>query len=147
MDRIIRAAEEGCEPGMVPKRQSDFGNMTLPEAMCTAASSAAAATTASAIVAFSELGSTARLISKQRPAAPIIAFTPFEPIRRQMALYWGVQPHTMQQIAQTDERIHEAERRLKAEGLVKPGERIVILSGTRIGQPGGTNLIKLQEVE
>ena len=147
MDRIIRAAEEGCEPGMVPKRQSDFGSMTLPEAMCAAASSAAAATTASAIVAFSELGSTARLISKQRPAAPIIAFTPFEPVRRQMALYWGVQPHTMQQIAQTDERIHEAERRLKAEGLVKPGERIVILSGTRIGQPGGTNLIKLQEVE
>jgi pyruvate kinase len=52
----------------------------------------------------------------------------------------------MQQIAQTDERIDEAERRLKREGLVKTGERIVILSGTRIGQPGGTNLVKLQEV-
>ena len=147
MDRIIRAAEEGCEPGVVLKRQGDFGDMTLPEAICTAASSAAAATTATAIVAFSELGNTARLISKQRPAAPIIAFTPFEPVRRQMALYWGVQPHTMQQIAQTDERVHEAERRLKAEGLAKTGERIVILSGTQIGQPGGTNLIKLQEVE
>jgi pyruvate kinase len=147
MDRIIRAAEEGSEPGILPKRHSDFGDMSLPEAICTAASSAAAATTASAIVAFSELGSTARLISKQRPAAPIIAFTPFEPVRRQMALYWGVEPHTMQQITQTDERVHEAERRLKAEGLVKPGERIVILSGTTIGQPGGTNLIKLQEVE
>jgi len=146
MDRIIRAAEEGSEPGVIPKRQTDFGRMSLPEAMCTAASSAAAATAASAIVAFSELGSTARLISKQRPAAPIIAFTPFEPVRRQMALYWGVLPHTMKQIAQTDERVHEAERRLKAEGLVKTGERIVILSGTRIGQPGGTNLIKLQEV-
>lgn len=147
MDRIIRAAEEGCEPGLFPKRQSDFGDMTLPEAICTAASSAAAATKAAAIVAFSELGSTARLISKQRPAAPIIAFTPFEPVRQQMALYWGVQPHTMQEIAQTDERVHEAERRLKTEGLVKAGERIVILSGTQIGQPGGTNLIKLQEVE
>lgn len=146
MDRIIRAAEEGSEPGVIHKRQTDFGRMSLPEAMCTAASSAAAATAASAIVAFSELGSTARLISKQRPAAPIIAFTPFEPVRRQMALYWGVLPHTMKQIAQTDERVHEAERRLKAEGLVKTGERIVILSGTRIGQPGGTNLIKLQEV-
>jgi pyruvate kinase len=147
MDRIIRAAEEGSEPGVIHKRQTDFGGMSLPEAMCTAASSAAAATAARAIVAFSELGSTARLISKQRPAAPIIAFTPFEPVRRQMALYWGVLPHTMKQIAQTDERVHEAERRLKAEGLVKTGERIVILSGTRIGQPGGTNLIKLQEVE
>jgi pyruvate kinase len=147
MDRIIRASEEGCEPGMVPKRQSDFGDMTLPEAICTAASSAASATKATAIVAFSELGLTARLISKQRPAAPIIAFTPFEPVRRQMALYWGVQPHTMQEIAQTDERVDEAERRLKTEGLVKSGERIVILSGTSIGKPGGTNLIKLQEVE
>jgi len=146
MDRIIRAAEEGSEPGVVHKRQTDFGDMSLPEAISTAASSAAAATAASAIVAFSELGSTARLISKQRPAPPIIAFTPFEPVRCQMALYWGVLPHTMQQIAQTDERIHEAERRLKSEGLVKPGERIVILSGTQIGQPGGTNLIMLQEV-
>ena len=147
MDRIIRAAEEGCEPGVVPKRQSDFGDMTLPEAICTAASSAASATKATAIVAFSELGLTARLISKQRPAAPIIAFTPCEPVRRQMALFWGVQPHTMQEIAQTDERVDEAERRLKTEGLVKSGERIVILSGTSIGKPGGTNLIKLQEVK
>jgi pyruvate kinase len=147
MARIICAAEEGCEPGMVPKRQSDFGDMTLPEAICTAASSAASATKATAIVAFSELGLTARLISKQRPAAPVIAFTPFEPVRRQMALLWGVQPHTMQEIAQTDERVHEAERRLKTEGLVKTGERIVVLSGTSIGKPGGTNLIKLQEVE
>ena len=147
MDRIIRAAEDGCEPGVVPKRHSDFGALSLPEAICTAASSAAAATKATAIVAFSELGTTARLISKQRPGAPIIAFTPFEPVRQQMALYWGVQPHTMQEIAQTDERVHEAERRLKTEGLVKTGERIVILSGTSIGKPGGTNLIKLQEVE
>src|SRR4026208_1109765 len=147
MDRIIRAAEEGCEPGVVQKRRGDFGDIPLPEAICPAAASAAAATTATAIVAFSELGNTARLISKQRPAAPIIAFTPLEPVRRQMALYWGVQPHTMQQIAQTDERVHEAERRLKAEGLAKTGERIVILSGTSIGKPGGTNLIKLQEVE
>jgi pyruvate kinase len=146
MDRIVRAAEEGSEPGFVPKRQADIAGMSFPEAICTAASSAAAAITASAIVAFSELGMTARLISKQRPAAPIIAFTPFEPVRQQMALYWGVRPYTMQQIDQTDARVDEAERRLKGEGLVKTGERIVILSGTRIGQPGGTNLIKLQEV-
>ncbi|HEY6084009.1 MAG TPA: pyruvate kinase [Nitrospira sp.] len=146
MDRIIRAAEEGTEPRWTRKVETDAGEISFPEAICTAASSAAAAIRASAIVAFSELGRTARLISKQRPIAPIIAFTPFEPVRQQMALYWGVLPHTMKQITQTDERIDEAERRLKTEGLIKTGERIVILSGTRIGQPGGTNLIKLQEV-
>lgn len=146
MDRIIRAAEEGSEPGIVPRHQTDLGEMSFPEAICTAASSAARAITASVIIAFSERGMTAQLISKQRPDAPIIAFTPFGPVRQRMALYWGVMPHTMQQIAQTDARVDEAERRLKTEGLVKTGERIVILSGTRIGQPGGTNLIKLQEV-
>lgn len=146
MDRIIRAAEGEVEPGVILKRQTDLENPSFPEAICTAAASAAKSITASAIVAFSERGTTARLISKQRPSAPIIAFTPFEPVRRQMTLYWGVLPYTMPQIDQTDARVEEAERRSKSEGLVKTGEKIVILSGTRVGQPGGTNLIKLHEV-
>ncbi|MGQ0696059.1 MAG: pyruvate kinase [Nitrospiraceae bacterium] len=147
MDRIIRAAEAGAEPGVVPKRHTDFEAMSFPEAICAAASSAARAITASAIVAFSEQGLTARLISKQRPDAPVIAFTPFEAVRRRMALYWGVRSYTMPQLEQSDSRVDEAERRLKTEGLVKTGEKIVILSGTRVGQPGGTNLIKLHQVE
>jgi pyruvate kinase len=146
MDRIIRAAEEGTEPGVERKRQRDPANPSIPEATCAAAASAARAIMASAIVAFSEQGSTARLISKQRPASPIIAFTPFERVRQTMALYWGVRPLTMPQLEQTDARMSEAERRIKAEGLVKSGEKIVILSGTRAGLPGGTNLVKLQEV-
>jgi pyruvate kinase len=146
MDRIIRAAEEGTAPEFVRRSESEKGAVSFPEAISTSASMAAAAVGANAIVAFSETGMTARLVSKQRPAAPIISFTPFERIRRQMALYWGVIPHTLRRIEQTDERVDEAERRLKEEGLVKKGERIVILSGTRISQPGGTNLMKLHEV-
>lgn len=146
MDRIVRAAEVETEPSFVRRAQPDGGLVSFPEAISTAASTAAAATGAAAIVAFSERGMTARLLSKQRPAAPIIAFTPFAPIRQRMALYWGVRPYTMAQISNTDERVDEAERRLKAEGLVTPGQQIVILSGTRIGQPGGTNLMKLHEV-
>lgn len=143
MDRIVRAAEEaGTEPGFARRDRAERGEVSFPEAICTAA----AAIRASAIAVFSEGGATARLMSKQRPAAPIIAFTPFERVRRRMALYWGVTPHTMLEIAQTDERVHEAERRLKAEGLARTGDRIVILSGTRIGQPGGTNLMKLHEM-
>ncbi len=146
MDRIILVAEGEFEPGVILKRQTDMENLSFPEAICTAAASAAKSVAASAIVAFSERGTTARLISKQRPSAPIIALTPFEPVRQQMALYWGIRPYTTPQIEQTDARVEEAERHLKSEGLVKTGEKIVILSGTRVGQPGGTNLIKLHEV-
>lgn len=146
MDRIIRAAEEGTEPGVLPRRQTDLADLPIQEAVCIAAASAARAIHANAIVAFSERGTTARLISKQRSGAPILVFTPHETIRQQTALYWGVRSFTMPQVDHTDARIEEAERRLKVAGLVKPGERIVILSGTRAAQPGGTNLIKLHEI-
>jgi pyruvate kinase len=145
MDRIVRAAEEGKEPGVI-RRAERAQNVSFPEAICAAASLAAAAIEAKAIVAFSESGPTARLLSKQRPAAPIIAFTPFEPVRHRMALYWGVIPHTMPLIVETDKRISEVERRLKGEGLVEKGQRIIIVSGALAGQKGGTNLMKLHEV-
>ncbi len=146
MDRIICVAETGPEPGVNHLHRTDWGKMAFPEAICTAAASAAKAIAAGLIVAFSERGTTARLISKQRPAAPIIVFALLESVRKQMALYWGVRPYTMPQIEHTDARLDEAERRLKAEGLAQTGDRIVILSGTRSGHPGGTNLIKLHVV-
>lgn len=146
MDRIIQTAEREVEPMILLKRQNDVDPMPFPDAVCTAASFAARAISASVIVVFSERGTTARLISKQRPASPIIAFTPYESVRQRMALYWGVRPSLIPQIEHTDDRVEEAERKLKAEGLVKDGEKIVILSGTQVGQPGGTNLMKLHEV-
>ena len=146
MDRIIRAAEVETGPGFVRRSQGEQGQDSIPEAIALSAYSAAATIGASVMVAFSERGTTARLVSKQRPVAPIIGLTPFEPVRRRMALYWGVLPRTMPQIPTTDERVHEAERCLKVEGLVRSGQRMVIVSGTRIGQTGGTNLIQLHEV-
>ncbi|HYM36980.1 MAG TPA: pyruvate kinase [Nitrospiraceae bacterium] len=150
MDRIVRAAEEGAEPGVLRVAERSpapsVPDSSFPEAMCAAACSAVATTRADAVVVFSESGATARLMSKQRPSAPIVAVTPSESIRRRMTLYWGVVSLTMPRIEQTDARVHEIERRLKEEGLAKSGQRIVILSGTIIGQRGGTNVMKLHEV-
>ncbi len=147
MDRIVRAAEEGAEPGVVQLAdQAPHAAGSFPEAMCAAACSAVAGTRADAVVVFSESGATARLMSKQRPAASVVAFTPSDLIRRRMAMYWGVVPLTMPRIEQTDERVEEIERRLKEEGLAKSGQKLVILSGTIMGQRGGTNVMKLHEV-
>ncbi|HWF60785.1 MAG TPA: pyruvate kinase [Nitrospira sp.] len=146
MDRIIRAAEEGAEPGVMLKRQADLEHLSISEATCAAASFAARATDATAIVAFSESGTTVRLISKQRPNAPILAFTHADPIKRRLALYWGVRSFIMLRIGETDPHIREAEQRLKAEGLVNKGDKIVIVSGTMAAQIGGTNLLKLHEI-
>lgn len=148
MDRIVRVAEGEtlfltAGPG---KRSSGHEHRAIPEAMCEAAASAAAATEATAIVTFSESGTTARLLSKQRPAAPIVAFTPHEPVRRRMALYWGVLPRLMARVQDPDERVRAVEQRLMEETLAKTGDCVVLLSGTVTGQLGGTNAMKLHRI-
>jgi pyruvate kinase len=146
MDRIVQAAEEGKPLDIVRRSETPPGQYTVPEASCAAAFSAALAIGAQAIVVFSESGATARLMAKLHPQGPIIAYTPNEPTRRRMALYWGVTPRMMAHVDQPDERVQEVERRLKADGFVKSGDRIVILSGTLSGRRGGTNAIQLHQV-
>ncbi len=142
MNRIVRAAEEG--DGLGRTGDSAIGRLSIAEAVCTVAASAAKVTDAGAIVAFTESGRTARLISKRRPNAPIVAFTPSESIRRQMALYWGVIPQTMPYDDRPDFHLEEAERRLYGQGWVKTGDRLVMVSGVRAGKSGGTNSLTLR---
>jgi pyruvate kinase len=144
MDRIVRTAEEN--PAAFRPHGEGREDASIPEALCEAAFQAAEATGSAAIVVFSESGTSARLMSKQRPAAPIVAFTPFEPVRQRMALYWGVLPLSMQRVAESDVRVREVERRLAEQNMASAGARIVILAGTLVGQIGGTNVMKVHEV-
>ena len=77
---------------------------------------------AETIVAFTESGNTARLISKYRPEARIVAFSPNDTTLNQMALYWGVSPHEFERRTYTDEEM--------AAAVGHPGEG-------RSGQQGG----------
>jgi pyruvate kinase len=143
MDRIVRAAEgEAMWPEAGPRPERD----SIAEAVCAAAASASAATQASVLAVLTESGATARLVSKQRPSATIVAFTPHEPVLQRMALLWGVEPRLLERITDPDRQLGEVERRLKEEKLIGPGSRMVLLAGTVAGRPGGTNSLKLHEV-
>ncbi len=147
MDRIICEAEKEIKAESASYPRRPVKDATIPEAVCAAAATAASDTGAAAIVAFSESGSTARLISKRRPVAPIIAFTYCEEVRRRMALYPGVTSFTIPRVTEAEERVQDVERRLREKQYVVPGDRIVIVSGTLTCHPGGTNSMKLHEVE
>ena len=101
---------------------------------------------ARAIVAFTQSGATARLISKRRPATPIIAFTPDVKISRQLSLCWGTEPRLIEGTEGTDEMIQVVESRLLEEGRVNVGENLVILSGAPVTARAETNLLKLHRV-
>jgi pyruvate kinase len=99
-----------------------------------------------AIVAFTESGSTARLISKYRPNTDIYAYTPLEDTYRRMALYSGVTPLRFARVESTDEMVNYAERNLLDPGIVKPGDSVVMAAGIPPNRAAATNLMKLHLV-
>ena len=144
MARIVAAAEQGLEQAPIPAQAPSPA--PFPAAVCAAGARAARETDAKVVVAFTESGTTARLLSKERPPVPIVAYTPHDAVRRLMALYWGVLPRAMRTIPNTDELIRELERSLREEKLAGSGDRIVILLGAPAGTRGGTNLMKLHTI-
>jgi pyruvate kinase len=119
---------------------------SFPEAVSDAAATAAHVLSASAIVAFTESGFSARLISQARPSVPIIALTPFIEVQRRLALSWGVTSRLIRKVETTDEMIEEVEATLLSDGAVRPNDVIVIISGSPMWVRGTTNLLKLHRV-
>jgi pyruvate kinase len=102
---------------------------------------------ASAILCASKSGHTARMISRFRPACPIVALTLTEKVRRQLALEWGVVPCLTGNVDSTDRLFSLCAENAWKERLVNNGDTVVITAGVPIGQSGSTNLIKAQVID
>ncbi|MGI6403723.1 MAG: pyruvate kinase [Oscillospiraceae bacterium] len=98
---------------------------------------------ASAIIAVTISGHTARMISKFRPDIPILGCTSNPRTYQQLALSWGVVPVMLGQETNLDELFSHAVSKACDLGLVSSGELVVITTGVPLGIAGTTNLIKV----
>ena len=96
------------------------------------------------IVAATESGHTARMISKYRPKSHIVAVTFSERQRRGLALSCGVYPFVTEKPDSTDEMMELAAKVAKEEKFAKEGDLIIITAGVPVGERGTTNLMKIQ---
>lgn len=96
------------------------------------------------IVAATESGHTARMISKYRPKSHIVAVTFSERQARGLALSWGVYPYVTEKPESTDQMMDLASRVAVQEGFAKEGDLIIITAGVPVGERGTTNLMKIQ---
>ncbi len=99
-----------------------------------------------AIVTTSMSGYTTRRVAKERPSTPILCMTPNPTTQRLMALVWGVIPLQVQEFATIDEMISIIIRTAHDKGLVKRGDRLIIIAGVPFGIGGQTNLLKIHTV-
>ncbi|XJZ29120.1 pyruvate kinase [Bacillota bacterium Lsc_1132] len=99
-----------------------------------------------AIITPTESGHTARMISKYRPKAPIVAVTAKECVQRRLSLVWGVYPQLGLEVNSTDEMLDIAVEESVNSGIVKHGDLVVITAGVPVGEAGTTNLMKIHVV-
>ena len=98
------------------------------------------------IVAATESGHTARMISKYRPKAHIVAITFSEQKARSLSLSWGVYATVADKPSSTDEMFNLASKVSQEEGYASEGDVIIITAGVPVGEKGTTNLMKIQMI-
>jgi len=127
-------------------RSASCALITTTDAISHATVQVAYELNAAAIVTSTESGYTARMVSKYRPEAVIVAVTPKEKFVRRMLLLWGVMPVFVPQSSNTDEMMSNAVAGAMASGWVKTGDLVVITAGIPVGITGTTNMIRVHTV-
>ncbi len=140
MDRIIRRAEASqfYDPKASPPGE------TTPEAIANSACRLAGEIGARLIVALTESGATARLVSKARPNVPIIALSPDAKTLRRLSMLWGVVPKTLEVASDLEVLIRNVKRLLRDDNRIDRGERFVLVCGAPVGGRGSTNTVRVE---
>ncbi|GLS84374.1 pyruvate kinase [Paraferrimonas haliotis] len=100
-----------------------------------------------AIVALTESGSTALLMSRITSKLPIFALSRHQKTLKKMALYRGVKPmHFDTTIIAADELAKVASQTLKESGYLKSGDTVIMTKGDAMETIGGTNTMKIVKV-
>ncbi|OHF36208.1 pyruvate kinase [Corynebacterium sp. HMSC074A01] len=141
MSRIVRSAEDsGIEPKLQHVPRTKRGVVAY------AAKDIATNLHAKAIITFTTSGDTARRVARLRPDLPLLAFTPNQQVRSQLAVTWGTDTFLCRRTQTTDDMIAVVDESLLALDDYNEGDTIVVVAGTPPGIPGTTNTIRVHEL-
>ncbi|MEN2371526.1 pyruvate kinase [Lacticaseibacillus paracasei] len=122
----------------------EYSNKNVTEAVGQSVAHTARNLGVKTIVAATESGYTARMISKYRPKADILAITFSEKTQRGLMVNWGVYPIIAEKPANTDAMFDLATKKAQDLGFAKEGDLILITAGVPVGESGTTNVMKVQ---
>ncbi len=147
MSRIAERAEQSLDREKFTTMRKLAEGLSIAEAISYATWHTCRAVNAAAIICSTQSGSTARMVSRYRPDAPILAMTPNEQVVRQLALVWGVCPILVPPTSDIDGMLDVSIKAALSSGLVSKGDIVTISAGVLTDRPGSTNLLQVYLVE
>ncbi|AWI91574.1 pyruvate kinase [Methylobacterium sp. DM1] len=146
MDRIIRSVEGHKLYHSIIAALEPGEEETPPHAVATATATLAEAVHASAIITYTESGTTAARVARKRPAVPILALTPNIDTSRRLSLLWGAHSVRTDDVDSYEEMTTKACHHAQEEGFAKPNDIVVAAAGIPFHTTGNTNNIRLIQI-
>jgi pyruvate kinase len=120
---------------------------TVADGIVSAAREIAETTNIKAICCFSQSGTTARLVARERPRVPIIAMTHLRGAARRLCLTWGLHCVETGELQRFKQAVINAARAARKEGFAEETDQIVVTAGVPFNQPGTTNILRVAPCE
>jgi len=96
-----------------------------------------------AICCFTQSGTTAALVARERPRVPIIAITPLIGVARRMSLTWGTNCYLTGEVTRFKMAVVSAARAARDAGFATESDFIVVTAGVPFNIQGTTNIIRV----
>lgn len=146
MAQIAQRAEQAVHYEEILGKKTFTPKVSITDSISSATCTTAQNLGAAAVITSTQSGFTAKMVSKYRPKAPIIAVTPDERVVRKLVLSWGVFPILGDQTENTDDMFQEAITKSLQAGYIREGDLVIITAGVPVGLAGTTNLLKVHIV-
>ena len=144
MVRIAMRTEQDINYWQRLRTRHTLSNPDMTNAISHATCTMAEDLNAAAIITVTKSGRTARMVSKYRPATPIICGCLTEKVYRQTGLSWGVLPLLLEKKDNAQDLFDYAVDATEKAGFISKGDVVVLTAGVPLGVSGTTNLIKVQ---
>ena len=144
MARIVKATEEGLDD--YDLRPTSLAQFRSTRAVAHAGVELAREAEASRIIVATEHGTSPRLVSGYRPNIPVTAVSDRLRALRRTCLLPGVDAVLSKEHERGSKTMKEAVEQLVAQGRIKPGERVVSISGSPRAMRGATSTLRLYKI-
>jgi pyruvate kinase len=120
---------------------------TVADGIVAAAREIAETTEVKAICCFTQSGTTAALVARERPRAPIIALTPLVGTARRLCMTWGTNCVITDKVDRFKGAVVSAARAARALGIAEESDQIVVTAGVPFNVTGTTNILRVAPCE
>jgi pyruvate kinase len=144
MVRILETVDTGGAAFLPPLPV--VARASVADAIAAAAAEIGIRVGARALIAFTQSGDTARRLARHRSPMALLAFTPTELVRSQLALTWGVETFLATAVEHADDMVRQVDAALLDLHRLTVGDAVVIVAGSPPGVPGSTNALRVHRI-